>query len=125
VRTDPEVIKNFFLSVRAWRCHCFNTEGKGMPFLVQPSKGKCDRVPVMFGNPEGQILIFHDPCNIPKLIKDICADFAYVKFQSGVEHDIKLLAKCGFIFRGVVDVQSLFALAEPASRTCGIKECTR
>jgi hypothetical protein len=96
-----------------------------MLFLVQPNKGKCDRVPVVFGNPEGQVQIFHDPRDVPKSNKDICADFAYVKFQSSVEHDIKLLAKCGFIFRGVVDVQSLFALSEPATRTCGIEECTR
>jgi hypothetical protein len=124
-RTDSEVIKNFLLCVRAWRCLCFDTEGKGMPFLVQPNKGKCDRLPVVFGNPEGQALIFHDHRDIPKSIKDICADFAYVKVQSGVEHDIKLLSKCGFILRGVVNVQSLFALAEPASRICGIEEWTR
>ena len=53
------------------------------------------------------------------------ADFAYVKLQSGIENDIKLLEKSGFKFRGIVDVQTLFALAKPELDACGIQECTQ
>jgi len=125
-RTDTEMVKDFLISVRAWRCLCFDTETNGeLPFLLPPNRGQPGRVPVVFGNPEGQVLIFHDPRDVPQAIKDICADFGYVKFQSGIENDILLLKKCGFTFRGIVDVQTLLTLAKPASRYCGIEECSR
>ena len=125
-RTDPQTIKDFLVSVKAWRCLCFDTEDDGKsPFLQQPNRGQPGRVPVIFGSPDGQVLIFHDPRDVPQSIKDICADFAYVKLQSGIENDIKLLEKSGFKFRGIVDVQTLFALAKPELDACGIQECTR
>jgi hypothetical protein len=125
---DPEVLRGFLLPVHAWRILCFDTEsdGKFLPYNVEPNKGKPGRIPVVFGNPEGTVLIFHDARKVPLELVRICADFRYVKFQSGIENDLAHLAKNGFrVFRGVVDVQTLITLVRPARNSSGIEFCTQ
>jgi hypothetical protein len=94
------------LSVDDWRVLCFDTESDGkMLYKVEPNKGKPGWIPIVFGNPAGQVLVFHDSCETPQELRDRCADFRYVKFQSGAEHDLAHLKRNGFSdFRGVVNV---------------------
>ncbi len=97
-----------------------------MLYKVEPNKGNPGRIPIVFGNPAGQVLIFHDSRQTPQELKDRCADFRYVKFQSGAEHDLAHLKKNGFSdFRGVVDVQTLITLIRPATKQSGIEFCTQ
>ncbi len=80
----------------------------------------------MFGNPAGQVLVFHDSRQTPQELRDRCADFCYVKFQSEAEHDLAHLKKNGFSdLRGVVDVQTLITLIRPATKQSGIEFCTQ
>jgi hypothetical protein len=114
---NAEALKTFLLSVDEWRVLCFDTESDGkMLYKVEPKKGNPGRIPIVFGNPAGQVLVFHDSRQTPQELKDRCADFRYVKFQSGAEHDLAHLKKNGFSdFRGVVDVQTLITLIRPAT----------
>jgi hypothetical protein len=97
-----------------------------MLYNVEPKKGNPGRIPIVFGNPAGQVLVFHDSRQTPQELRDRCADFRYVKFQSGAEHDLAHLRKNGFSdFRGVVDVQTLITLIRPATKQSGIEFCTQ
>jgi hypothetical protein len=61
---DAEDLKTFLLTVDIWRVLCFDTEGGGkLLYKVGPNKGK--KGPVVFGNPAGMVLIFHDSCQVP------------------------------------------------------------
>jgi hypothetical protein len=124
---NAEALKTFLLSVDEWRVLCFDTESNGtMLYKVEPNKGNPGRIPIVFGNPAGQVLVFHDSRQTPQELKDRCADFRYVKFQSGAEHDLAHLKKNGFLkFRGVVDVQTLITLIRPATKQSGIEFCTQ
>ena len=124
---NSEALKTFLLSVDEWRVLCFDTESNGtMLYKVEPNKGNPGRIPIVFGNPAGQVLVFHDSRQTPQELKDRCADFRYVKFQSGAEHDLAHLKKNGFSeFRGVVDVQTLITLIRPATKQSGIEFCTQ
>ena len=94
---NSEALKTFLLSVDEWRVLCFDTESNGtMLYKVEPNKGNPGRIPIVFGNPAGQVLVFHDSRQTPQELKDRCADFRYVKFQSGAEHDLAHLKKNGF-----------------------------
>jgi hypothetical protein len=106
---------------------CFDTKSNGtMLYKVEPNKGNPGQIRIVFGNPAGQVLIFHDSRQTPQVLKDRCADFRYVKFQSGAEHDLARLKKNGFSdFRGVVDVQTLITLIRPATKQSGIEFCTQ
>ncbi len=119
---DGEVLKTFLLTVDVWRVLCFDTEGD----KVRPNKGEKGRVPVVFGNPAGMVLIFHDSRQVPAELVKRCADFRYIKLQSGIENDLRRLQKNGFqAFRGVVDIQTLIKLVRPGIRQCGIEFCTQ
>jgi hypothetical protein len=121
---NPEALKTFLLSVDDWRVLCFDTESNGT--MLKPKKGNPGRIPIVFGNPAGQVLVFHDSRETPQELKDRCADFRYVKFQSGAEHDLAHLKRNGFSdFRGVVDVQTLITLIRPATKQSGIEFCTQ
>ncbi len=97
-----------------------------MLYKVEPNEGNPGRIPIVFGNPAGQVLVFHDSRQTPQELRDRCADFRYVKFQSGAEHDLAHLKKNGFSdFRGVVDVQTLITLIRPATKQSGIEFCTQ
>ena len=124
---NAEVLKTFLLTVDAWRVLCFDTESNGkLLYNVGPNKGKEGRIPVVFGNPAGMVLIFHDSRQTPIELIERCADFRYIKLQSGIENDIHYLQKNGFrVFRGVVDIQTLITLVRPAIRQCGIEFCTQ
>jgi hypothetical protein len=124
---NAEALKTFLLSVNEWRVLCFDTESNGtMLYKVEPNKGNPGRIPIVFGNPAGQVLVFHDSRQTPQELKDRCADFCYVKFQSGAEHDLAHLKRNGFTdFRGVVDVQTLITLIRPATKQSGIEFCTQ
>ncbi len=124
---DPEALRTFLLSVDNWRVLCFDTESDGtMLYKVEPNKGNPGRIPIIFGNPAGQTLVFHDSRETPQELRDRCADFRYVKFQSGAEHDLAHLKRNGFSdFRGVVDVQTLISLIRPATIQSGIEFCTQ
>jgi hypothetical protein len=94
---NAEALRTFLLSVDEWRVLCFDTESNGtMLYKVEPNKGNPGRIPIVFGNPAGQVLIFHDSRQTPQELKDRCTDFRYVKFQSGAEHDLAHLKKNGF-----------------------------
>jgi hypothetical protein len=124
---NPEALKTFLLSVDNWRVLCFDTESDGkMLYKVEPNKGKPGQIPIVFGNPAGQVLVFHDSRETPQELRDCCADFRYVKFQSGAKHDLAHLKQIGFLdFRGVVDVQTLITLIRPATKQSGIEFCTQ
>jgi hypothetical protein len=124
---NPEALKTFLLSVDEWQVLCFDTESNGtMLYKVEPNKGNPGRIPIVFGNPAGQVLIFHDSRETPQELKDRYADFQYVKFQSGAEHDLAHLKRNGFSdLRGVVDVQTLITLIRPATKQSGIEFCTQ
>jgi hypothetical protein len=121
---NAETLKTFLLSVDDWQVLCFNTESEGkMLYKVEPNNGKPGRIPIVFGNPAGQTLVFHDSRETPQELKDHCANFRYVKFQSGAEHDLAHLRQNGFLdFRGVVDVQTLI---RPATIQSGIEFCSQ
>jgi hypothetical protein len=86
---NSEALKTFLLSVDEWRVLCFDTESNGtMLYKVEPNKGNPGRIPIVYGIPAGQVLVFHDSRETPQELKDRCADFRYVKFQSGAEHDL-------------------------------------
>jgi hypothetical protein len=125
---NPEVLEEFLLTVHAWRVLCFDTESDQtiLRYNVEPNKGKIGRTPVVFGNPAGQVLIFHDARQTPLELVKICADFRYMKIQSGIENDIRMLQSQGFaFFRGLVDVQTLITLVRPDTKQCGIEFCTQ
>jgi hypothetical protein len=124
---NPEVLKTFLLSVDDWRVLCFDTESDGtLLYKVEPNKGNPGQIPIVFGNPAGQVLVFHDSRETPQELRDCCADFRYVKFQSGAEHDLAHLKRNGFSdFRGVIDVQTLITLIRPATIQSGIEFCTQ
>jgi hypothetical protein len=124
---NPEALRTFLLSVDDWRVLCFDTESDGkMLYKVEPNKGEKGRIPIVFGKPAGQVLVFHDSRETPQELRDRCADFRYVKFQSGAEHDLAHLKRNGFLdFRGVVDVQMLITLIRPATVQSGIEFCTQ
>jgi hypothetical protein len=119
---NAEALRTFLLSVDEWRVLCFDTESNGtMLYKVEPNKGNPGRIPIVFGNPAGQVLVVHDSRQTPQELKDRCADFRYVKFQSGAEHDLAHLKKNGFLdFRGVVDLQTLITLIRPATKQSGL-----
>jgi hypothetical protein len=80
---NAEALRTFLLSVDEWRVLCFDTESNGtMLYKVEPNKGNPGRIPIVFGNPAGQVLVFHDSRQTPQELRDRCADFCYVKFQS-------------------------------------------
>jgi hypothetical protein len=121
-------LDNFLLSVWAWRVLCFDTESnqKVLRYKVDPNKGELGRTPVIFGNPAGQVLVFHDARQTPLELVKICADFSYIKLQSGVENDVEMLRNNGFKFiRNLVDVQTLITLVRPKELACGIEACTQ
>jgi hypothetical protein len=124
---NAEVLKTFLLTVDAWRVLCFNMEGDGkLLYKVGPNKGEKGRVPVVFGIPAGMVLIFHDSRQIPSELIKRCANFRYIKLQSGIENDLRHLQKNGFQdFRGVVDIQTLITLVRLGIRQCGIEFCTQ
>jgi hypothetical protein len=124
---NSEALRTFLLSVDDWRVLCFNTESDGkMLYKVKPNKGKPGRIPIVFGNPAGQTLVFHDSRKTPQELRDRCANFCYVKSQSGAEQDLAHLKQNGFSdFRGVVDVQTLITLVRPATIQSGIEFCTQ
>jgi hypothetical protein len=94
---NPEALRTFLLSVDDWRVLCFNTESDGkMLYKVKPNKGNPGRIPIVFGNPARQVLVFHNSRETPQELRDRCADFCYVKFQSGAEHDLAHLKRNGF-----------------------------
>jgi hypothetical protein len=126
-KIDPELLRTFLVTVKAWRVLCFDTESDGkLLYKVGPDKGKPGRIPVIFGNPDGQVLVFHDARQTPQELIDICADFAYVKIQSGIENDIRHLKTNGFPYiRNAVDLQTLLLIANPTSDQCGIEAATR
>ncbi len=119
---NPEALKTFLLSVDNWRVLCFDTESDSkMLYKVKPDKGKKGWIPILFGNPVGQVLVFHDSRETPQELQDCCADFRYVKFQSGAVHDLAHLKGNGFLdFRGVVDIQTLITLTRPATKQCSL-----
>jgi hypothetical protein len=125
--SNPEVLRTFLLSVDDWRVLCFDTESDGkMLYKVEPNKGKPGRILIVFGNLAKQVLVFHDSRETPQELRDRCADFRYVKFQSGAEHDLAHLKQNRFLdFRGVVDVQTLITLIRPATKQSGIELCTQ
>jgi hypothetical protein len=97
-----------------------------MLYKVEPNKGEKGRIPIMFGNPAGQVLVFHDCRESPQELRDRSADFGYVKFQSGAEHDLAHLKRIRFSdFRGVVDFQMLITLVRLATIQSGIEFCTQ
>jgi hypothetical protein len=64
---NPEALKTFLLSVDDWRVLCFDTESDGkMLYKVEPNKGEKGRIPIVFGNPAGQTLVFHDSRYTPQ-----------------------------------------------------------
>jgi hypothetical protein len=78
---NPEALRTFLLSVDDWRVLCFDTESDGqMLYKVERNKGEKGRIPIVFGNPAGQVLVFHDSRETPQELRDRCADFRYVKF---------------------------------------------
>jgi hypothetical protein len=92
---DAEDLKTFLLTVDVWRVLCFDTEGGGkLLYKVGPNKGK--KCPVVFGNPAGMVLIFHDSCQVPPELVKLCADFQYIKLQSGIGNDLRHLQKNRF-----------------------------
>jgi hypothetical protein len=79
---NPEALRTFLLSVDDWRVLCFDTESDGkMLYRVESSKGKPGRIPIVFGNPAGQVLVYHDSRETPQELRDRCADFRYVKIS--------------------------------------------
>ena len=127
--TIPEsILREFLITVRAWRVLCFDTESDGSLLYKSqtlPDIGKPGRVPVVFGNPAGHVLIFHDARETPQELVKICEDFSYAKIQSGIENDIHLLKDNGFpYFRNCVDIQALLSLADPTNPRCGIEAAT-
>jgi hypothetical protein len=73
---NPEALKTFLLSVDDWRVLCFDTESKGkMLYKVEPNKGEKGWIPIVFGNPAGQTLVFHDSSDTPQELQDRCSDF--------------------------------------------------
>ncbi len=106
------VVDKFLLSVNKWKCLCFDTKSNGkLKFNVPPNKGQEGRIPVVFGNPDGLVLILHDARMVPQKIKDICADFGYVKLQCGIENDIELLKPLGFTLEPSSTFRHLWLLA--------------
>ncbi len=64
---NAEALKTFLLSVDDWRVLCFDTESNGkMLYKVEPNKGKPGQIPIVFGNPAGQTLVFHDSRETPQ-----------------------------------------------------------
>ncbi len=64
---NPEALKTFLLSVDDWRVLCFDTESDGtMLYKVEPKRGNPGRIPIVFGNPAGQVLVFHDSRETPQ-----------------------------------------------------------
>ena len=74
----PEHLENFLLTVHSWHILCFDTEsdGKTLRYKVGHKTGELGRTPVVFGNPAGQVLIFHDARDVPTEIVKICENFA-------------------------------------------------
>jgi hypothetical protein len=73
---NAEALRTFLLSVDEWRVLCFDTESNGtMLYKVEPNKGNPGRIPIVFGNPAGQVLVFHDSRQTPQELRDRCADF--------------------------------------------------
>ena len=124
---SQDLLEDFLVTVRAWRVICLDTESDGkLLYNVQPHKGQPGRILVIFGNPAGQVLIFHDSRKVPIELVRIWADFSYIKIQSNIDHDIRLLTGNGFrYFRGIVDLQTLISLVQPTVSKCGIEECTK
>jgi hypothetical protein len=64
---NAEALKTFLPSVDEWRVLCFDTESDGkMLYKVEPKKGNPGRLPIVFGNPAGQVLVFHDSRQTPQ-----------------------------------------------------------
>jgi hypothetical protein len=124
---NTEALKIFLLSVADWQVLCFDTESKDkMLYKVEPNNGRPGGIPIVFGNPAGQTLVFHNSRQTPQELRDRCTNFCYVKFQSGAEHDLPHLKRNGFLdFWGVVDVQTLITLIRPATIQSGIEFCSQ
>jgi hypothetical protein len=124
---NPEALRTFLLSVDNWRVLCFDTQSNGkMLYKVEANKGEKGRILIVFGNPAGQVLVFLDSRETPQELRDRCANFCYVKFQSGAVHDLAHLKQNGFSgIRGVVDAQTLITLIRPATKQSGIEFCTQ
>jgi hypothetical protein len=124
---NTEALKIFLLSVDDWQVLCFDTESKDkMLYKVEPNNGRPGGIPIVFGNPAGQTLVFHDSRQTPQELRDRCTNFRYNKFQSGAEHDLPHLKRNGFLdFWGVVDVQTLITLIRPATIQSGIEFCSQ
>jgi hypothetical protein len=104
-----------------WQVLCFNTESDGETlYKFEPNKGEKGRIQIIFGNTAGHFFM------ILAKLRDRWADFRYVKFQSGAEHDLSHFKRNGFSdFWGVVDVQTLIMLIRPATKQSGIEFCSQ
>jgi hypothetical protein len=79
---NAEVLKTVLLTVDVWRVICLDMEGDSkLLYKVGPNKGKKGRVPVVFRNPAGMVLIFHDSRQVPAELVKCCADFWYIKLK--------------------------------------------
>ncbi len=64
---NAEALRTFLLSVDDWRVLCFDTKRDGkMLYTVEPNKGEKGQIPIIFGNPAEQVLVFHDSRKTPQ-----------------------------------------------------------
>ena len=109
----PAVLTKFINEVRACHFFSFDTESQGN---LKRNGRASDRLFCSMSCPQtAAVMIFHDCEDIPQEIRDILADYAIAKIQSGIGNDVKHFSKIGIPVRGVVDSGTLFLLINPDS----------
>ena len=80
-------------------------------------KAPSNRLVVIFGNPEGDVRIFHDFASVPAELLTIIGDYRYTKIQSDIYQDIDAIWTEGVRLKGFLDTNLIHcAFIDPMSK---------
>ena len=120
VSSDHEQIREFVKEVRESGFCSFDTEGAGKLPNKPIHPYRRDRLFVAISSLKSAfVLLFHDTMDLPMIPREILADYAIAKIQSGVGGDIELMQAVGVDVRGVVDSGTLLLLLNPGPAESG------